>query len=173
MKKLSLILTLLFFGVVTAQENFEISTIRIGPYKIFMKATEAEKIAGEKLKQFDDYKKKNIINFSGETLEIELQDYYFGEKEKNASSILSLSTKSPKFKTKSGMGVGNTKDDLIEAYKNYPNFSVSQGWDDKGEKLSKSISYFILSDINAGTELSFKLENNVVAEINIYINEGC
>ena len=71
------------------------------------------------------------------------------------------------------MGVGNTKDELIEAYKNYPNFSVSQGWDDKGEKLSNTISYFNLSDNDASTELSFKLENNVVVEVSIYINEGC
>ena len=71
------------------------------------------------------------------------------------------------------MGVGNTKNELIEAYKNYPNFSVNQGWEDDGEKLSKTISYFNLSDNDASTELSFKLENNVVVEVSIYINEGC
>ena len=52
MKKLTLILTLLFFGVISAQENYELTTLRIGPYKIFMKADEAEKIAGKKLLQY-------------------------------------------------------------------------------------------------------------------------
>ena len=52
MKKLTLILTLLFFGVISAQENYELTTLRIGSYKIFMKADEAEKIAGKKLLQY-------------------------------------------------------------------------------------------------------------------------
>ena len=55
----------------------------------------------------------------------------------------------------------------------YPNFSVHQGWDDKGENRSKTISYFNLSDSDAATELSFKLENNIVTEVSVYINEGC
>jgi hypothetical protein len=71
------------------------------------------------------------------------------------------------------MGVGNTKNELIEAYKNYPNFSVNQGWEDNSEKTSKTISYFNLSDLDATTELSFKLENNIVTQVSIFINEGC
>ena len=49
MKKLTLILTLLFFGVISAQENYALTTLRIGPYQIFMKADEAQNIAVKKL----------------------------------------------------------------------------------------------------------------------------
>ena len=173
MKKLTLILTLLFFGVISAQENYELTTLRIGPYKIFMKADEAEKIAAKKLLQFDEWEKSNTVNFQGENIEIKILNIFISEKENNVPAIYSLSTKSPKFKTKSGMGVGNTKNELIEAYKNYPNFSVNQGWEDDGEKTSKTISYFNLSDLDATTELSFKLENNIVTQVSIFINEGC
>lgn len=173
MKKLTFLFTLLFFALNFAQENFDLSTTRIGPYKIAMKADEAEKISGKKLMQYDDWNKNNVVTFQGEKIELKIQNTYISEKENNVSAIYTLSTKSAKFKTKKGLGVGNTKDELIEAYKNYPNFSVNQGWDDKGEKLSKTISYFNLSDNDASTELSFKLENNVVVEVSIYINEGC
>ncbi len=173
MKKLTFLFTLLFFGVISAQENYELTTLRIGPYKIFMKADEAEKISGKKLLQFDEWDKSNIVIFQGEIIDVKLQNTYISEKENNVPAVYSLSTKSPKFKTKSGMGVGNTKDELIEAYKNYPNFSVNQGWEDNGEKTSKTISYFNLSDLDATTELSFKLENNIVTQVSIFINEGC
>ena len=173
MKKLTFLFTLLFFGVISAQENYELTTLRIGPYKIFMKADEAEKISGKKLLQFDEWDKSNIVIFQGEIIDVKLQNTYISEKENNVPAVYSLSTKSPKFKTKSGMGVGNTKDELIEAYKNYPNFSVNQGWEDNGEKTSKTISYFNLSDLDATTELSFKLEINIVTQVSIFINEGC
>lgn len=33
----------------SAQDNFDLSTLRIGPFKVFMPKAEAEKIAGTKL----------------------------------------------------------------------------------------------------------------------------
>ena len=71
------------------------------------------------------------------------------------------------------MGVGSTKDQLIDAYRNYPNFSVSQMWDEKTEKQSSAMSSFVLTDNDAGTYLSFTLTNNIVTEVSIYMNEGC
>ena len=68
------------------------------------------------------------------------------------------------------MGVGSTKDELLNAYKNYPNYSVNQSWE---ENESKTTSFFRLTDIDARTELSFKLVNNTVVEVTIYVNEGC
>ena len=152
MKKITLILTLLFFGVISAQENYELTTLRIGPYKIFMKADEAEKIADKKLLQFDEWEKSNTVNYQGENIEIKILNIFISEKENNVPAVYSLSTTSPKFKTK---------------------FSVNQGWEDNGEKTSKTISYFNLSDLDATTELSFKLENNIVTQVSIFINEGC
>lgn len=173
MKKLSILITFFFFALNFAQESFDLSTTRIGPYRISMKADEAEKLAGKKLLQYDDWDKNNVVTFQGEKIEVKIQNTYFSEKENNVPSVYSLSTKSPRFRTKKNMGVGNTKYELLEAYKDFPNFSVNQGWDDKGEKLSKTISYFNITDVDATTELQFKIENNVVTEVSIYINEGC
>ena len=95
---------------------------------------------------------------------------YLSEAEQNVETIQHLATKSKKFRTKSGMGVGSTKDELLNAYKNYPNYSVNQSWE---ENESKTTSFFRLTDIDARTELSFKLVNNTVVEVTIYVNEGC
>lgn len=173
MKKLTLLFTLLFFALNFAQESFDISTTRIGPYRISMKADDAEKLAGKKLLQYDDWDKNNVVIFQGEKIEVKIQNTYINDKENNVPSVYSLSTKSPKFRTKRNMGVGNTKYELLEAYKDFPNFSLNQAWDDKGEKMSKTMSYFNITDVDASTELQFKLENNVVTEVSIYINEGC
>lgn len=173
MKKITLVFTLFFFGVISAQENYELTTLRIGAYKIFMKADDAEKLAQKKLQVFEEWGKTNTVSLNGEKVELQINQSFSNDKEPSLLTIYSLSTKSPKFRTKSGMGVGSTRDKLINSYKNYPNFSVTQSWDDKGENRSKTVSYFNLSDSDANTELSFKLENNIVTEVSVYINEGC
>ena len=160
-----------------AQDNFDISTLRIGPFTINMKDKAAEKFTTSKLVIYDgpnEYNKGNKVNYTGEIIEIIIMEIWDDEgKKENGYQIYSLSTKSKKFRTKSGMGVGSTKDELIEAYRNYPNFSVNQMWDEKTEKLSTSKSSFVLTDNDAGTYLSFTMINNVVTEVNVHMSEGC
>ncbi|WP_080778207.1 hypothetical protein [Chryseobacterium phocaeense] len=172
MKKIiSLFVLILTFGGITAQD-FEVSTLRIGPYKVFMEKTEAEKISGTKLKMTDGVI-KNSVKYNGEQIQIHLFETYISEAKPNVPSIMGLSTTSKKFKTKSGIGIGNTKDDLINAYRNHPSFTVHPAWDDKGEKRLKDTGYFTLEDLDAGTQLSFKFVNNIITEISVYLNEGC
>ena len=64
------------------------------------------------------------------------------------------------------MGVGNTRQELINAYSNYPNFNMQKSWDEE------NVSYFRLLDMDAFTELSFKIENDKVVEVMVYVNEG-
>lgn len=171
MKKIiQLMLCLFAFSFVTAQD-FEVSTLRIGPYKINMNSDEADKF-GAKLTQ-TDYEPKNIAKYKGETILIAASKYYDESgKETNKSVIQGISTTSKKFKTKSGVGVGSTKDEVINAYKNYPSYSVYPGWDDKGNQ-QKNVSNFVLNDSDAGTTLTFKMVNNIVTELWVSINEGC
>ncbi|MBL1223211.1 hypothetical protein JET18_20370 [Chryseobacterium sp. L7] len=172
MKKIiSLFVFILTFTGMTAQD-FEVSTLRIGPYKVFMEKTEAEKISGTKLKTTDGTTKNNVKH-NGETIQIDLYDTYISEAKPSVASIMGLTTTSKKFKTKSGIGIGNTKDDLINAYRNHPSFTVHPAWDDKGEKRLKDTGYFTLEDLDAGTQLSFKFVNNMITEISVYLNEGC
>jgi hypothetical protein len=172
MKKIiSFFAIILTFGLMNAQENFEVSTLRIGPYKIFMPKVEAEKIAGIKLKNTDS-NKKNIVKYNGESIQIDLFENYINEANPSVPSITYMTTTSKKFKTKSGIGVGSTRDDLINAYRNYSNFAVRPDWDDKGKPI-KDVGYFSLEDSEAGTQLTFKFVNNIVTEISVYLNEGC
>ncbi|MEY8761582.1 hypothetical protein [Chryseobacterium tongliaoense] len=171
MKKIIQLLLFVFaFGIISAQD-FEVSTLRIGPYKIFMEKTDAEKLAGTKLKMTDG-QTKNSVKYNGELILIDLYEGYVSEAKPSVPTIMNISTTSKKFKTKSGIGIGSTKDDIINAYKDYPSFSVNPAWDDKGVKL-KNAGYFTLNDSDAGTALSFKFVNNIVVEITVYLDEGC
>lgn len=172
MKKfISIFVFILTLGFVNAQDNFEVSTLRIGPYKVFMPKAEAEKISGTKLKTSDG-DKKNIVKYSGETIQIDIFDNYINEANPSVPSVTYMTTSSKKFKTKSGIGVGSTRDDLINAYRNYSNFSVRPDWDQNGKPI-KDTGYFTLEDSDAGTQLNFKFVNNIVTEISVYLNEGC
>lgn len=172
MKKIiSFFAFLLTFSFMNAQDNFDLSTLRIGPFKVFMPKAEAEKIAGTKLVNTGG-EKKNMVKYNGETIQIDLFDNYINESNPSVPSITYMATTSKKFKTKSGIGVGSTRDDLINAYRNYPNFSVRPDWD-KSDKPVKDSGYFNIEDSQAGTLLSFKFVNNIVIEISVYLNEGC
>lgn len=169
MKNTAILILFLISTFISAQ-NFELSTLRIGDYSIFMKKEAAEKISRTKLKQFDDHQ-RNQVNYHGEVIGVTIYRGYLSESETDVETIQVLSTKSKKFRTKSGMGVGSSRSELTDAYKDYANFSVNQDWDDNGK--SKTTSYFRLSDLDARTELSFKLVNNIVVEVMIYLDEGC
>ena len=171
MKKTSL-LFLFLISITFSAQNFELSTLRIGDFTLKSTNKDVEKITNAKLKIFEDYNKTNLVKYAGEVVEITINKDYENQ-DKEAYNIYTLSTKSKKFHTKSGMGVGSTKNELIETYKNYPNFSVNQMWDEKTEKLSTTKSNFILTDNDAGTMLSFTLINNTVVEVSVFYNEGC
>lgn len=170
MKKFSLLL-LVITSSFSFGQNFEISTLRIGYFKVFMPKADADKIANKNLLSFDDYEKSNKVNYYGESVDIKIMDQWVGEYKPNQKQLYVIKTKSTKFKTKSGMGVGNTRDQLIDAYRNYPNFSVSQ-YKEENNKLSKQ-AFFNLQDSDAGTYLSFILENNIVVEVSVGMEEGC
>ncbi len=171
MKKIIQLFLLVFAVSFISAQEFEISTLRIGPYKIFMKNDEADQF-GTKLKQ-TNYELKNVVKYNGETILIATNPDYDDQGKENGKIVIQgLSTKSKKFKTKSGIGIGSTKDDVINAYKNYPSYSVYPNYDDKGNKQNNS-SNFILNDLDAGTTLTFTITNNIVTEMSVFMNEGC
>ena len=178
MRKLLFLCCLIFgFNTSFAQQNFDVSTLRIGAFTINMKAKDAEKISKSKLVAAtgkDEYSQTSKINYLGENIGVIVSQTSDSKGQFDGGfEIFSLMTKSKKFRTKSGVGVGSTKDQLFEAYKNYPKFSVSQMWDEKTNQFSPTRSTFVLTDNAAGTLLSFTLINNVVTEISVYLNQGC
>ncbi len=118
-KMISIFIFALTFGFMNAQENFEVSTLRIGPFKVFMPKAEAEKIAGIKLVNSNG-EKKNMVKYQGETIQIDLFDNYINEANPSVPSITYMTTTSKKFKTKSGIGVGNTREESYQCLQKLP-----------------------------------------------------
>lgn len=170
MKKLFLTLAFGSFLGLQAQ-NYEISTLRIGDFKLYQSKTEADKIAKKTIDENSDWEHPDTVNYFGENIEIVIADNYISQENPSVKSVYSLKTKSKKFRTKSGMGVGNTRDELLDTYRNYPNFHVTRYPDPNNPNIVES--YFSLDDNDAASYLSFKMENNVVTEISVGINEGC
>jgi hypothetical protein len=157
------------------QANMELSTLRIGPFKIFMDKAEAETLAHKPLltaTEKNEYKGETVVKYNNELLKVNISQQYAGENQPDKEVITSMSTTSAKFRTKSGMGVGSTRYDLLNTYKDYSNFQVYAAGEEDGDKRSKSVSYFVLNDLDAMTSISFKMVNNVVVEINVYQDEG-
>lgn len=154
-----------------AQTNFDISTLRIGPFTLNMNAEAADKIAGKKLFVDERNYAPNHINYYGEIVSVTLYETYQSENEERKRHIANIATSSRKFRTKSGLGVGSTKDQLIDAYRGFSSFSVYPGWNDDGT-ANKSESFFTLTDNDANTVLSFRMKDSTVVEVSVYNDEG-
>lgn len=92
-----------------------------------MTTAEVNKISEKPLKKgLTDYGAEcKIATYQDAEIYIDGINMYEGAVE-NELKVYGLSTTSSKFKTKSGMGVGSTKAQLLSTYKDYPNFSVGQ-----------------------------------------------
>lgn len=160
------------------QGDMEITTMRIGPFKIHMTSGEAEALAGKKLAvptEKNDYNGTTIVKYNNELVEINLSDEYSDAGNDNTPKykVYTLATQSPKFRTRSGMGIGSTRDQLIDTYRNFSSFEAYPGWTEEG-KASKTESYFVLNDVDAQTQIIFKMRNNTVVEVRVsIIYEGC
>lgn len=168
----SLLVFLFMLPAARAQDSVNLSSIRIGPYKIGMSKAEAERTAGVKLRlgtEANQYNDTNVVMYGGQRVYIALATY--GDQSAQDNRIVRLWTRSPKFRTKSGLGVGSTRRQLLDAYGSYPSFSVYPEYEENG-KPSKDKSHFQLSDTDAGTYIDFYLINGTVWEVRIYIDEG-
>lgn len=153
-------------------QTAELTTLRIGAFKYGMTLKEVNAITEKPLhKGKGQYGTEcDVAIYKGQEIQLEGINIYEGGNE-NDLKVVGLATKSTLFKTKSGLGVGSTKEQLFKAYKDYPNFSVGQRWDDKAHKLSTTETFFSLEDTASYTNLMFIMVNNIVTEVSIYINE--
>ena len=171
MKKL-LTTSLVFSWILFYAQNFDLSTLRIGEFKVYQDKKQAKEVAKKKLILDNGVDSYNMVDYYGEKIALYCSTNYFENQNKTIKEVVySIKTKSKKFKTKSGMGVGSTREELINTYKNYPNFSLFSYKDDANPKLIHAS--FSLKDTDAGTSLYFTLENNIVTEIMVTIEEGC
>lgn len=146
----------------------------MGDLKLFMSLTELKGFTTNKLKvptEKNEYNGDNHIMYHGESVLVTLTTHYEGENSTTDYKIYSLTTTSKKFKTKSGMGVGNTRAQLVETYKN-SFFEVTPEWNDEGKRDPQN-GTFAIHDYDAGTQINFRFKDNVVVEIIVFVYEGC
>ncbi len=165
----------LFFLLGMIQFSFaQISTTRMNDIRIGSALTEVETALGKKLeisKKQDDWLYKTRINHKGSEFELGFSEY-MDENDQSKIELFEINTESASLKTLSKIGIGNSIDDLLKAYKNY-NISVWATWDESTENYSTTERVFQLNDYDAGTVLYFYLRNNKVYKITLSFFEGC
>lgn len=166
------ILLLVTIANTAIAQSYELSTLKIGEFKLNMPIHNAEAIANKKLKlpiKENDYNGDNFIDYHGERIVVSISKNYEADQLPDQYIIQSISTQSPKFKTKSGLGIGSTKEDLIQVFKHFQAFTYyTIHNEDLTSPLKESI--FNAFDLDAHTMITFKLRNNRVIEITITNN---
>lgn len=157
------------------QNDMMITTSSIGPFKLGMNKAAVERIVPNKLTiptEQNDYNHHTLVKYNKETLEIGISEPFEGDGV-NSLQIISVSVQSPLFQTSKGIKVGSTKEELLEVYKDYPNFELYPEWLEE-ESYSKTASSFIINDDDNATSLIFSIKNSRIIKITVLKTEaGC
>lgn len=170
-------LVLVFLALITwaqTPNNFDVSTLRIGPFKINMSEKDAIELARKPLLrplEENSYNGTTTVKYNNELIKVTLGNDYSNNE--TSYIVQGLSTTSSKFRTKSGIGIGSTKEELLNTYKNLSHFEMRPGYDDEGKRKT-SEAYFSVYDDDAATVLTFKIVDNEVVELSVLpAYEGC
>jgi hypothetical protein len=176
MKKLLFALILIFEGLtVFSQVTVTASTGKIGPFKLNMFKKDVEQIVSQKINlQYaeDEYSTEVKVNNNGVDYTLTFQ------KADNIDSCIlsSIRTTDNRVKTLSGLGIGNTKNDLWNAYSDKYYISLYDFWEENKEthEMNRSLNKrrFEIHDTDTGALLFFILQNNIVTEIGLEYAEG-
>jgi hypothetical protein len=159
-----------------AQDAAVISTMRIGIFKLKSTTAEIEKAMGQKIKikhKQDNYMDTAKIMYNQANYILSFTKRY----NENTTApevweLFAVSSTNTTLKTKSGMGINNTKAEILATYdKN--DITINNDWEykEKGNAKDK-IQYVVLNDFDAATTLSFKTEDRVVKSIEVRVYEG-
>jgi hypothetical protein len=172
MKKIFPILFMFMATSAVAQnKDYLLSLEGIGPIKLGMPLVELEKLLQTKviLKviNIDSVRLTETINakYKGINVAIDLIKW-----QDETIVVDGMSTSSPLCKTRSGIGIGSTKLQIIAAYEGYhidasPVYTYKEG-EDKAEK-SKTESTITVKEDEEGYAIIFNLVNNKVVSFEI------
>ncbi len=159
-----------------AQDANNISTMRMGIFKLKTTVAEIEKLIGQKLKinhAVDNYLDTAKVNFEKVDYMLTfVKRYKENSNEPEIWELYAVSSSNTKLKTKSGIGINNTKAEILVAYDKY-SLNIYNDWyyKEKGNAKDK-IQHITLSDFDAGTQLVFKTDNRMVKSIEVTLYEG-
>jgi hypothetical protein len=179
MKKLFFLSGIILVGVLSlhAQDaTAVISTMRMGIFKLKSTTTEIEKAMGQKIK----VKHKEGYYFDTAKIMYNQAHYilsFIKRYNENATipeiwELYAVSSANTTLKTKSGIGINNTKAEILSTYdKN--DIIIANDWEykEKGNTKDK-IQFITLNDYEAGTTLIFKTEDRLVKFMEVRLYEG-
>ncbi len=171
MRKIFLLLFIVVATNVTAQnKDYLLSLDGIGALKLGMPLLELEKVLHTKITlkviDIDSVRLTETIKAKYKGIDVEIDLF----KSQDDITVDGISTSSPLCKTKSGLGIGSGKLQIIAAYEGYhidarPVFTYKEG-DDKPEK-SKTESTITVKEDKEGYAIVFSLLNNKVVSFAI------
>ena len=171
MKKILLLLFILFATTAVAQnKDYLVSLNGIGPLKLGMPLVELEKLLQTKITlkviDVDSVRLTETIKAKYKGIDVEINLW----KRQDYIAVDGISTSSPLCKTKSGLGIGSTKLQIIAAYEGYhidarPVYTYGEG-DDKPEKSKTESTITVKEDVE-GYAIVFSLLNNKVVSLAI------
>jgi hypothetical protein len=153
-----------------------ISTMRMGIFKLKSTITEIEKAMGQKIK----VKHKESNYFDSAKIMYNQAHYilcFTKRYNENATApevweLYAVSSANTTLKTKSGIGINNTKSEILSTYdKN--DITITNDWEykEKGNAKDK-VQFVTLNDYEAGTTLIFKTEDRIVKSMEVRLYEG-
>ena len=174
MKTQILLIALLFSILLPAQ----ITESGMNGLKLNQTLQETEKITGQKINlklSEEDWGHSASLKVKDADLKLIFINSNFDEGKPNYI-LFRISTQSTKIKTENGVGVGNTLDELWNAYKNH-SISIWKDWAKEELKTKDNFRIFTvqtsLDNESASSEISFYLKNNKVYKVEVYLYEGC
>lgn len=145
----------------------------LGAIKAGMKKDELEKLLGQTIvlkEQEDEQSWLDTAEAKYKDLEIELYFHkVYSENESPVYELSGLSTKSTLCKTNTGVGIGSTKQQIIDAY---PNHVINMGPEsvqvnDTTWKFSPNKYFIRINDEAWDKHLEFRLTDNKVTRIDV------
>ena len=174
MKIQILLIALLFSILLPAQ----ITESGMNGLKLNQTLQEIEKITGQKINlklSEEDWGHSASLKVKDADLKLIFINSNFDEGEPNYI-LFRISTNSSNIKTAKGMGVGNTLDELWNAYKE-GSISIWKDWAKEELKTKDTFRIFIVqassNNESVPSEISFYLKNNKVYKVEVYLYEGC
>jgi hypothetical protein len=153
-----------------------LTTLRIGIFKLKSTKSDIEKLLNQKLtfrNNPDGYMDTARVNYQNADYVLAFtKRYNENEKAPVVYELFAVSSSNTTLKTKSGMGLKNTKGAILSTYdKN--DISISNDWNykEKGNTKDK-IQFIYINDFEASSVLVFKTDNRITTSVEVRIYEG-
>lgn len=177
--KLTSIVLLLILSIPAQAQNYSatVSMEGISDIKVGMKKAELEKLLNQSLtlprlfQNANEYFQDTVhISYKGTEADVVFQREYSDEKRYNPI-IWEVRSSSRQLKTKSGIGIGDDKLKIINAYPNYTLHLIPEYENDYKTKSKTKSTVWLFGD-EGDRVIIFHLTHNKVTSVSVMYSEG-